>query len=227
MWFQKFESGVYHEHRTPSGTRSEVEVLYNEDPSQTQQEIADSLGVSKRMVWSYLKALRENGQIERQVKSVTTRTQVEELYDADPFQTQREIADTLGCSETTVWRHLEVIKKNREKKPQVINCRSEVGALYDAGPSGTQQIVNKHGMSGSTVSTVSTVSYHVKAIEEETGRQVSGTTSQLEALPDTTPHQTPPVLTENFGISEATAWYHVKAIEENREKETQVMKRSI
>ncbi|EZA62777.1 hypothetical protein X777_07593, partial [Ooceraea biroi] len=185
MWFQKFESGVYHEHRTPSGTRSEVEVLYNEDPSQTQQEIADSLGVSKRMVWSYLKALRENGQIERQVKSVTTRTQVEELYDADP---------------------------------------SEVGALYDAGPSGTQQIVNKHGMSGSTVSTVSTVSYHVKAIEEETGRQVSGTTSQLEALPDTTPHQTPPVLTENFGISEATAWYHVKAIEENREKETQVMK---
>ncbi|RLU20469.1 hypothetical protein DMN91_007079 [Ooceraea biroi] len=119
-----------------------------------------------------------------------------------------------------IWHYYQQAK-SAEGATNLICRESEVGALYDAGPSGTQQIVNKHGMSGSTVSTVSTVSYHVKAIEEETGRQVSGTTSQLEALPDTTPHQTPPVLTENFGISEATAWYHVKAIEENREKETQ------
>ncbi|XP_011351942.2 uncharacterized protein LOC105287830 [Ooceraea biroi] len=261
MWFKKFESGNYNDYWTRNGTRSEVQVLYDEDPSQSQQKIADRLGISQKTVSRYLKVLIENGQIER----VPTRTQVEELYNKDPSKSQREIADTLGLSASTVsyyliragnrqierqsrnYRseveelynadryqtyqtiaerlgipvstvtyHMIAIRKNEQIERQSRNYRSEVGALYNAGPSGTQQIVNRLEMPGSTVL------YHVKAIEEETGRQVSRTRSQLETLPDTTLHQTPPpVLLKNFSNSEAAAWCHVKEVEENQEKETQ------
>ncbi|RLU20978.1 hypothetical protein DMN91_007594 [Ooceraea biroi] len=211
MWFKKFESGNYNDYWTRNGTRSEVQVLYDEDPSQSQQKIADRLGISQKTVSRYLKVLIENGQIER----VPTRTQVEELYNKDPSKSQREIADTLGLSASTVSYYL-IRAGNRQIERQSRNYRSEVGALYNAGPSGTQQIVNRLEMPGSTVL------YHVKAIEEETGRQVSRTRSQLETLPDTTLHQTPPpVLLKNFSNSEAAAWCHVKEVEENQEKETQ------
>ncbi|EZA56211.1 hypothetical protein X777_03543 [Ooceraea biroi] len=163
MWFKKFESGDYNDYySTSNANRSEVEVLYNEDRFQSHWKIAEQLGIHRTTVSKHLKALRENGQIERQV---TTRSQVEELYNKDPSQSRRKIADTLVLSERTVLKHLKALRENGQIERPVTTVRTQVEELYNADRSQTHQTIAER-----LGTPPSTVLYHMKIIKERERR---------------------------------------------------------